>query len=93
MGAWNHTDPLSYLVKLSGDQTWKRQIDYLQQMTDSPHEQNKSTESFIKYPQTSGCTEPTATQDTHLTYLDNILDGTVDHQTDWNTNFFKHCVF
>ena len=34
------TGPLSYLVR---GQTWKRHIDYLRQMTDSPHEENKST--------------------------------------------------
>ena len=61
------TGPLSCLVQVSGGQTWKRHIDHLRQMTDSPHEENKSTtrtESFMKYPQTSGYTKPTATQDT-----------------------------
>lgn len=33
-------------------------------MTDSLHEENKSAQSFMKYLQTSGCTKPTATQDT-----------------------------
>ena len=32
------TGPLSYLVQVSGGQTWKRHIDHFRQMTDSPHE-------------------------------------------------------
>ena len=59
MGSCNieQTGPLSYLVQVSEGQTY---IDHLQQMTDSPQEDDKpktSTESFMGYPHTSGCTE------------------------------------
>ena len=58
------TGPLSYLVQVSGGQTWKRHIDHLRQMFDSPKEEDNFTsnkESLMRYPQT---TKPTTVPDT-----------------------------
>jgi len=49
------TGPLSYLVQVSGGQTWKKHIGHLRQMTDSPQEEENfisNKESFMRYPQT-----------------------------------------
>ena len=57
--------PLSYLVQAAEGQTWKRHIDHLRQMDDSPQEEqmaesNNDTETLIRIPpsQTASNTEP-----------------------------------
>ena len=50
------TGPLSYLVQVAGGQTWKRHIDHLRQMDDSPqHEQtteevSTDRDTLIRFP-------------------------------------------
>ena len=49
------TGPLSYLVQVGGGKTWKRHIDHLRQMSDSPQEEQmtettKDSDTLIQFP-------------------------------------------
>ena len=64
------TGPLSYLVQVAGGLTWKRHIDHLRQMDDSPQQEPMSEEAssdketMIHFPPspTTSSTEPTTNE-------------------------------
>ena len=60
------TGPLSYLVQVGGGKTWKRHIDHLRQMSDSPQEEQmtetRDSDTLIQFP-TSQTSSPESSDD------------------------------
>ena len=60
------TGPLSYLVQVGEGKTWKRHIDHLRQMSDSPQEEQmtetRDSGTFIQFP-TSQTSSPESSDD------------------------------